>query len=79
MGEPGLQIILDGKNNYYCVKFYFIFYTGAESVGHAEELNYYWHGVRKGFDNADSDAFPPADITTQDRLLKILTDFAKYL
>jgi carboxylesterase type B len=46
-------------------------YEGAEHVAHNEELNYL-------FGNTDYHQYSEADQLTQQRLMKIWTDFAKY-
>ena len=50
---------------------YDINYEGAEHVAHNEELNYI-------FGDSDYHEYPEADQLTQQRMIKIWTDFAKY-
>ncbi|XP_970253.2 juvenile hormone esterase-like [Tribolium castaneum] len=51
---------------------------GAERVGHNEELSYLWR-IRTEATNNDLSAFSQNDFTTQHRLLKLWTNFAKTL
>ncbi|XP_044260980.1 juvenile hormone esterase-like [Tribolium madens] len=52
---------------------------GTERVGHNEELAYLWRIQNEIFDNYDLSLFPESDITIQNRLVKLWTNFAKTL
>ena len=52
---------------------------GAERVGHNEENAYLWRISSDLFYNYDLSVFPDEDLTAQNRLLTIWTNFAKTL
>jgi hypothetical protein len=53
--------------------------SGVENITHGEEIKYIWRMYDKYYDNSDLGKFPMRDRTTQYRIQKIWTDFAKYL
>ncbi|XP_056630162.1 juvenile hormone esterase-like [Diorhabda sublineata] len=61
-----------GKNNN-------ITLPGAEKVAHVEEMNYIFKINADGYDNSDLTQFPENDVTTHNRMIKLWTNFAKYL
>jgi carboxylesterase type B len=51
-----------------------VHYDGAESVGHGAELSYLFCSGN----DCDDGIYAEDDLITRNRLMKLLTDFAKY-
>nr|XP_023026553.1 venom carboxylesterase-6-like [Leptinotarsa decemlineata] len=52
---------------------------GAEKCTHGEELYYIFKRKMNSYDNTDLSIFSEADVLTQKRMVKIWTNFAKYM
>lgn len=55
-----------------------LYFLGLGNVGHAEDLLYIIFSDR--FENSkNEELFPPSDIVTRRRLVKLLSNFMKYM
>ncbi|KAL3266950.1 hypothetical protein HHI36_011100 [Cryptolaemus montrouzieri] len=68
------QFAYDGKMGHYEG-----FIKNAGRVGHIEDMNYIWRRNTASVNNLDLSLFPENDKMVQKRMLRLYTNFAKYL